>query len=186
LKEIGNEQKYRTLYDVFNGKRDPSSKLVKSIVKRFPQLSYDWVFVGAGEMLIEGADQLHSVASHEITVQARFEIVMQKIENIEHAANELANRIDRSMAHQAEMTNVFFKKIDDLTNSNQHLLKTDQDVKETMKMMTDVMYDNRERSASIAENYWKTSARIEKSGNVAEECLEKLNDITQKLSELGS
>lgn len=65
-KEIGNEQKYRTLYDVFNGKRDPSSKLVKTIIRRYPQLSFDWIFVGTGEMLNESQlDYMLSVVDKE-------------------------------------------------------------------------------------------------------------------------
>ncbi len=89
--EIGKPNGYRTLYQVFNGNRDPSSKLVKSIIRRFPQLSYDWVFVGAGEMLTEGGDMMRSVHDHELTVQARFMQTMDRIEKIEFATNELAN-----------------------------------------------------------------------------------------------
>lgn len=119
--EIGKPNGYRTLYQVFNGKRDPSSKLVKSIIKRFPQLSYDWIFVGAGEMLQEGSEMFRSVHDHEMTVQARFNQVMDKIETTAHATNELANRIDRSMIHNTEMTNIFFAKIDQMTQENNQL-----------------------------------------------------------------
>lgn len=121
-KEIGNEQKYRTLYDVFNGKRDPSSKLVKSIIRRFPQLSYDWIFVGAGEMLTSGGDMMRSVHDHELSVQARFVQTMDRIEKIEFATNELANRIERSLSHHAEMTNIFFTKIDSMTDSHKKMI----------------------------------------------------------------
>jgi hypothetical protein len=138
-KEIGNEQKYRTLYDVFNGKRDPSSKLVKTIIRRFPQLSYDWIFVGAGEMLTEGGDMMRSVHDHELSVQARFEQTMDRIEKIEFATNELANRIERSLSHQAEMTNIFFTKIDSMTSSHDKMIKSfnvlHDDIKNTQKIV---------------------------------------------------
>ena len=178
-KEIGNEQKYRTLYDVFNGQREPSSKLVKSIIRRFPQLSYDWVFVGAGDMLTEGGDMMRSVHSHELSVQARFEQTMESIERIEHSTNELSNRIDRSMAHQAEMTNVFFKKIDELTQSNQYLLKSENNVMDTMKEMTDQMKKNRINGDEIAKSYWESVA-------FAEQAYKLMKEINQKLSEPGS
>ena len=97
------------------------------------------MFVGAGEMLTEGGDMMRSVHSHELSVQARFEQTMESIEKIEHSTNELANRIDRSMAHHAEMTNVFFKKIDELTQSNQYLLKSERNVMDSMQEMTDQM-----------------------------------------------
>ena len=173
-KEIGNEQKYRTLYDVFNGKRDPSSKLVKTIIRRFPQLSYDWVFVGAGEMLTEGGDMMRSVHDHELSVQARFEQTMDRIDKNEFATNELANRIERSLSHQAEMTNIFFKKIDDLTNSNQHMLKSEHEVMETMKIMIEQMKQNRINEDKIAEQYWKSVA-------LAEEAFVMMKKINQKL-----
>jgi methyl-accepting chemotaxis protein len=138
-KEIGNEQKYRTLYDVFNGKRDPSSKLVKTIIRRFPQLSYDWVFVGAGEMLTEGGDMMRSVHDHELSVQARFVQTMDRIDKIEFSINELANRIERAMSHQAEMTNIFFTKIDSMTNSHKKMIdganELHDDIKNTQKIV---------------------------------------------------
>jgi len=173
-KEIGNEQKYRTLYDVFNGKRDPSSKLVKTIIRRFPQLSYDWVFVGAGEMLTEGGDMMRSVHDHELSVQARFVQTMDRIEKIEFSINELANRIERSTAHQAEMTNVFFKKIDDLTNSNQYMLKSEHEVMQTMKIMTKQLKNNRINEDKIAKQYWESVAFAEEAFAMMKQIKEKL------------
>lgn len=70
-------------------------------------------------MLTEGGDMMRSVHNHDLSVQACFVQTMERIEKIEYLTNELANRIDRSMTHQAEMTNIFFKKIDELTQSNQ-------------------------------------------------------------------
>ena len=201
-KEIGNEQKYRTLYDVFNGKRDPSSKLVKSIIRRFPQLSYDWVFVGAGEMILPGGNQMRSVHDHEYSVQARFEQTMERIEKIEFATNELANRIERSMSHQTEMTNVFFKKIDDMTSSHiemkqsnmeltSSIQKHDENVRKTTKKVQaalveaeniyKVVHYNGERAEKIAKQaqemsdaYWKSVAFAEDAHTMMKEIKEKL------------
>lgn len=177
--EIGNPEGYRTLYNVFKGERDPSSKLVKMIIRRFPQLSYDWIFIGAGDMLAESSDMMRSVHSHEYSVQARYEQTMQSIDKIEYSINELANRIDRSMAHQAEMTNVFFKKIDDMTKSNQYLLESEHNVKEVMKAMTDQMKSNKINEDRIAKSYWESVA-------FAEKAYELMKLINKKLSEPGS
>ena len=137
--EIGNPEGYRTLYNVFKGERDPSSKLVKSIIRRFPQLSYDWVFVGAGEMLTEGGDMMRSVHDHELSVQARFVQTMDRIEKIEFATNELANRIERAMSHQAEMTNIFFAKMDSMTSSHKKMIdganELHNDIKNTQQIV---------------------------------------------------
>ena len=142
-------------------------------------MSYDWVFVGAGEMLTEGGDMMRSVHSHELSVQAHFEQTMESIEKIEFSTNELANRIDRSMAHQAEMTNVFFKKIDELTQSNIHLLKSEKNVMDAMNEMTKKMQENRINGDKIAKSYWESVA-------FAENAYKLMKGINQKLSEPGS
>jgi len=101
-KEIGNEQKYRTLYDVFNGKRDPSSKLVKSIIRRFPHLSYDWVFVGTGEMIKESQlDYMLSevdkeaiedeMPAHRVDV----DVLWDRVDYLEKRLSSLEKRISR-------------------------------------------------------------------------------------------
>ena len=194
-KEIGNEQKYRTLYDVFNGKRDPSSKLVKTIIRRFPQLSYDWIFVGAGEMLTEGGDMMRSVHDHELSVQARFEQSMERIEKIEFATNELANRIERSMSHQAEMTNIFFTKIDGMTSSHDKMIKSfnvlHDDIKNTQKIVqrlekTDKNLHNEVDIAlevghqtlkKILENQKEFENGFARAMHIAEQVLEKVRPI---------
>ncbi|MDA9984808.1 hypothetical protein N9E55_02895 [Flavobacteriaceae bacterium] len=127
----------------------------------------------------EGGDMMRSVHSHELSVQARFEQTMTSIEKIEHSINELANRIDRSLAHQAEMTNVFFKKIDDLTQSNQYLLKSEQNVKIAMQDMTEKMTENRLNGDKLAKSYWESVA-------FASDAFETMKEINQKLSEPGS
>ena len=193
-KEIGNEQKYRTLYDVFNGKRDPSSKLVKTIIRRFPQLSYDWIFVGAGEMLTEGGDMMRSVHDHELSVQARFEQSMDRIEKIEFATNELANRIERSMSHQAEMTNIFFTKIDQMTDSHimiksfnvlhddikntqkivQRLEKTDKNLHNEVDIALEVGHQTLKK---ILENQKEFENGFARAMHIAEQVLEKVRPI---------
>ena len=194
-KEIGNEQKYRTLYDVFNGKRDPSSKLVKTIIRRFPQLSFDWIFVGAGEMLTEGGDMMRSVHDHELSVQARFEQSMERIEKIEFATNELANRIERAMSHQAEMTNIFFTKIDGMTSSHDKMIKSfnvlHDDIKNTQKIVqrlekTDKNLHNEVDIAlevghqtlkKILENQKEFENGFARAMHIAEQVLEKVRPI---------
>ena len=194
-KEIGNEQKYRTLYDVFNGKRDPSSKLVKTIIRRFPQLSYDWVFVGAGEMLTEGGDMMRSVHDHELSVQARFEQTMDRIEKIEFATNELANRIERSLSHQAEMTNIFFTKIDSMTSSHDKMIKSfnvlHDDIKNTQKTVQrlektdknlhseiDIALEvGHQTLKKILENREQAKDEFARAMNIAEKVFEKVRTI---------
>lgn len=174
--EIGKPNGYRTLYQVFNGKRDPSSKLVKSIIRRFPQLSFDWVFVGAGEMLTEGGDMMRSVHDHELSVQARFEQSMERIEKIEFATNELANRIERSMSHQAEMTNIFFTKIDSMTSSHERMINGAQ-----------VLHDDIKNTQKIVQRLEKTDknlhAEIDVALEVGQNTLKKILEYREQANE---
>ena len=198
-KEIGKPNGYRTLYQVFNGKRDPSSKLVKSIIRRFPQLSYDWVFVGAGEMILPGGNQMRSVQSNEYSVQARFEQTMDRIDKIEFSINELANRIERSTAHQTEMTNVFFKKIDEMTTSHIQmkqsslvLINTIQKHEESVETALDktkniskIVTLNGKRADQIAEQAQKMSDSYWKSVSFAKDAYEMMKEIKEKLLSPG-
>lgn len=77
------------------------------------------------------------------------------------------------------MTNVFFKKIDELTQSNQYLLKSEKNVMDTMNEMTDQMKKNRINEDKIAESYWESVA-------FAEEAYELMKELKEKLSEPGS
>lgn len=193
--EIGHPGSYRSLYAVFKGDRDPSSKLIKKVITRFPQLSYDWIFVGAGEMILPGGNQMRSVHDHEYSVQARFEQTMDRIDKIEFATNELANRIERSMSHQTEMTNVFFKKIDDMTSSHIEMKQSNLDLINTIekheksvemgliqaKNIYKIVTANGERAEKIAkqaqdmfDQYWKSVAFAEDAHSMMKEIKEKL------------
>lgn len=148
-KEIGSESKYRTLYAVFNGEREPSPKLVRSIIQRFPALSFDWVFVGAGTMILEQSANMISKNDYDLGVTSRVQQAMDRLDKVEFALNELANQITRAMAHQAEMTNVFFKRIDEMT-------EVSRDQQAEMKA-------NRERANELVDAIIKTNTETVES-----------------------
>lgn len=176
--EIGNPEGYRTLYNVFNGKRDPSSKLVKTIIRRFPQLSYDWVFVGAGQMVTEGGDMMRSVHDHELSVQARFVQTMDRIEKIEYSINELANRIDRAMIHQTEMTNVFFKKIDEMTSSHIQMKQTNMELTSSIQQHDENVSKTTEKAQAALVEVENISEIVTRNGERAEDVVRQAQEIT--------
>ena len=99
-KEIGKPNGYRTLYQVFNGKRDPSSKLVKTIIRRYPQLSFDWIFVGTGEMLNESQlDYMLSVVDKEEkedempATRVDVEMLWDRVDQLEKRLSALERRL---------------------------------------------------------------------------------------------
>jgi len=120
-KEIGSPEKFRTLYSVFNEERQPNPKLVRQIIERFPQLSFDWIYVGAGNMFLSQSSNMVSGNDLEASTTARVNQAMDRLDRLDFAVNELANQINRTLTHQAEMTNIFFGKIDSLTTANNQM-----------------------------------------------------------------
>ena len=99
--EIGKPNGYQnTCINVFNGKRDPSSKLVKTIIRRYPQLSFDWIFVGTGEMLNESQlDYMLSVVDKEEkedempATRVDVEMLWDRVDQLEKRLSALERRL---------------------------------------------------------------------------------------------
>ena len=81
---------------VLKHNRQPSDLLLKQVIARFPQLSYDWVILGIGEMYTPGAAN-ESSTSAGISKQATFTDIQSKLELHDYALNELNNVIKDSM-----------------------------------------------------------------------------------------
>jgi len=88
-----------TIHQVVKHHKQPTDKVLKKIIKRFPQLSYDWILLGVGEMLVMGANDNQSGHSVKTSTQATFSDISSKLELHDHALNELNNRINESMAN---------------------------------------------------------------------------------------
>tara|TARA_Y100001970_G_C14235569_1_gene861585 strand:+ start:1502 stop:2575 length:1074 start_codon:yes stop_codon:yes gene_type:complete len=86
-----------TIHQVVKHHKQPTDKVLKKIIKRFPQLSYDWILLGVGEMLVMGAKDNHSGHSVKTSTQATFSDISSKLEMHDHALNELNNVIKDSM-----------------------------------------------------------------------------------------
>lgn len=153
-------------------------------------------------MVSEGGDMMRSVVDHELSVQARFVQTMDRIEKIEYSINELANRIDRAMIHQTEMTNVFFKKIDEMTSSHIQMKQTnmeltnsiqqhDQNVQKTTKKVQAALVEaeniykivikNGDRADEISKKAQEMFDSYWKSEEFAKDCHTMIKEIKEKL-----
>jgi DNA repair exonuclease SbcCD ATPase subunit len=84
--------------------QQPTGKLMDKIIKRFPQLNYDWVMLGYGEMIVQGMKkQPANAISVTKSRDASYENIQQFLENHDYSLNELANRVQKAM-FQAEKT----------------------------------------------------------------------------------
>jgi len=88
-----------SILSVTNKNQQPTDKLLKAIIKRFPQLSYDWIILGSGNMLVTGSDDMQSIHSADISTNARNNQINSKLEMHDYSLNELNNRINDSMSN---------------------------------------------------------------------------------------
>ena len=87
-----------TLHNVIAGGKTPSQKVLEKIISRFPQLNYDWIVLGYGEMIVKGfqnrevsADSLHK------STQASFGSIQDSLVNHDFSLNELAKRVEQAL-----------------------------------------------------------------------------------------
>ena len=120
-----------TLHNVISLGKRPSQKVLDKIITRFPQLNYDWVVLGYGEMIVKGFDNKPvSADSLQKSTQASFGTIQQSMSDHDFSLNELAksvekaiNRVDSiaqyvvesaksSLEKQELMKDLFFEKVD--------------------------------------------------------------------------
>ena len=120
-----------TLHNVISLGKRPSQKVLDKIITRFPQLNYDWVVLGYGEMIVKGFDNKPvSADSLKKSTQASFGTIQQSMSDHDFSLNELAksvekaiNRVDSmsqyvvesaksSLEKQELMKDLFFEKVD--------------------------------------------------------------------------
>ena len=170
-KEIGSPEKFRTLYSVFNEERQPNPKLVRQIIKRFPQLSFDWIYVGAGTMFLEQSANIISQNDYDLGVGARVTQAMERLDRMEFALNELANQITRTLANQNEAMLTFHRHIDEMRDAARDQQKE--------------MYTNRIRANEIVEAIVETnttmSSKVEKMLTVWGDQLETFSKAAEAI-----
>ena len=99
--KLGILGSYRSLYAVFKGDRElPALSWSKAVIRRFPQLSFDWIFVGTGEMLNESQlDYMLSVVDKEEkedempATRVDVEMLWDRVDQLEKRLSALERRL---------------------------------------------------------------------------------------------
>ena len=60
-----------TISKIINQKRKPSAKTIGRIINALPDINYDWLINGEGEMLKENKNKIQSVNNDELTVTSK-------------------------------------------------------------------------------------------------------------------
>jgi hypothetical protein len=72
----------------------PSNKVLNKIIKRFPQLNYDWVVLGHGEMILEDYEKkFPSDNSVNISNESAFEQILSQLNHQSIEINDLNNKL---------------------------------------------------------------------------------------------
>jgi len=87
-----------TLHNVIAGGKTPSQKVLEKIISRFPQLNYDWIVLGYGEMIVKGFQNREvSAESLHKSTQSSFGTIQESLENHDFSLNELGKRVEQAL-----------------------------------------------------------------------------------------
>lgn len=87
-----------TLHNVIAVGKTPSQKVLEKIINRFPQLNYDWIVLGYGEMIVKGFQNREvSAVSLQKSTQSSFGSIQESLENHDFSLNELAKRVEQAL-----------------------------------------------------------------------------------------
>lgn len=136
-----------TLHNVIAGGKTPSQKVLDKIINRFPQLNYDWVVLGYGEMIVKGFQNREVTAeSLKRSTQASFGNIQESLANHDYSLNELAKRVDKAITRvdtiSEFLTNVAQESQKVMkANAELHMSKIDAKLKELDNFMTQMTID---------------------------------------------
>lgn len=152
-REIGMGNSARSVYKVVNNEQKPTPKFIKRVLERYPDLSYEWITQGRGSMLKENAsngDSNYVFAAHDY-----FD---QQVKVVKNDIRELTNELVSTKGHFSQMLNVFFTKIDSLTESNNALKATNIRLHDDIIEMAIRLKDLENKANDISDD-------IKKNGN---------------------
>ena len=94
----------RSITAICSDGKVPTAKLLEKIIKRFPQLNYDWVLLGYGEMIVQGMQiQPANANSLKKSRDASYENIQEYLQNHDYALNSLANKIEKALLSSAKV-----------------------------------------------------------------------------------
>lgn len=103
----------RSITAICSDGKVPTTKLLEKIINRFPQLNYDWVVLGYGEMIVRGMQkQPASSNSLKKSRDASYENIQVYLENHDYALNYLANKVEKAILS----TTKTFQQVNDRLN----------------------------------------------------------------------
>ena len=168
-----------SILSVTNKNQQPTDKLLKAIIKRFPQLSYDWIILGSGEMLVSGSDNMQSTHSTEISSNARNSQINSKLEMHDYSLNELNNVIKDSMHNLDKKMDL---NVDIIASVN---LKIDTAINNLNTRVNNFVSKQEEQNAKAIKDFEVLVKRLETSNIKNEKNIEDYIKFHQENMEKG-
>ena len=168
-----------SILSVTNKNQQPTDKLLKAIIKRFPQLSYDWIILGSGEMLVSGSDNMQSTHSTEISSNARNSQINSKLEMHDYSLNELNNVIKDSMHNLDKKMDL---NVDIIASVN---LKIDTAINNLNTRVNNFVSKQEEQNAKAIKDFEVLVKRLETSNIKNEKNIEDYIKFHQESMEKG-
>lgn len=100
---------------IHDGKR-PSDKTLQKIIKRYPQLSKDWIETGVGEMYLDQFTKHNnsSTGALQASRASQFSSIEQSLMNHDFAISELTKMVQKALIQNNQDINRAFKTLGEL------------------------------------------------------------------------
>ena len=191
----------RTIQSIFTDGKPPTDKALKKIVQRFPQLNYDWVLLGIGEMEQVSFVKQASPSSKEKSTKASFVQIQKKLISHDVNLNELSLDLEKMIKTSETNMLVYTQTNAMLMNKIEQLQITQKGVidafiengktvtKDHVKLINTLDQERKERLENLFANSWnkyeeKINNDLSEMNNVLHELemqiIKKMEDRLEK------
>lgn len=167
-----------TLHNVIAVGKTPSQKVLEKIISRFPQLNYDWVILGFGEMIVKGFQNREvSADSLQKSTQASFGTIQQSLYDHDFAINELAKSVEKAIV-----------RVDTMSQFLIEAAKNSIDKQVLMEKLFFEKVDNKikEVDEHVAQLFFALDQRDQERGDLEDKRIERLDMQRRKIQEKDS
>jgi len=145
-----NFKSHRTVQATYTDGKTPSHKTLKKIVERFPQLNYDWVLMGIGEMISTAFEKNVSPSSKDKSTAAAFAQIQKKLSSHDINLNELSIDLDKMIKTSETNMLVYTQSMAVITNKVEGMSNALNELKDKQ---TDLQNYQIEATAKVFEKY---------------------------------
>ena len=150
----------RSITAICSDGKIPTGKLLDKIIKRFPQLNYDWVLLGYGEMIVKGIqNQPANANSLKKSMDASYENIQEYLENHDYALNYLANKIEKALLSSVKTYQQVNDRLDVFENNLSSLKDNQIKFINALNINTERAINNINENIIRLENDFKTVAK---------------------------